>query len=1003
MAIRTYKVTLDTKNAIAPEPVYLRQGDKTGAVVIDATLMDNGAPVSLDGLTPMFKANTADGQAVIADSTGFNIVNASGGEFTYQVPNALSSVNGKIVTAYFSFSDSSGSESTFDVPFVIKSAVDINQKQAEDYITIIDGTLDSLRDQMDSLKIDFNKIINNYNMGDFYNKQETDSKDKSTLASAKSYTDDSINGVISIPETFTNLAAIKSKYPNGAHGVMVAGDNGHKYIWDGNAWADAGVYQGVGIANDSIVGKNIQDNTISVEKVDDSFVKTSVHQSLQTDMQLSTDKFSHPVDSSVNGYSYIQPEPVTGTGVLEFKSIVRNKGTYTFFTAKRDPGTKDFKIVSVENVQLQAGINSTITRLAVEGVTYYGMVINDGAPMQRIGEDYPMAFATPSALDIAPGISFTANGVGVQETEGFFAKIVNEIDLPYVSDRSNDASQFLASNVRQTFDVGSASQVASSTTVSKSQTLQGFDPDVWSFWGVRMGKYNINFDGLSTKVQLSSLNKSLNNYRFCALVRDTTSGKNSYSFVGIDPSADYSKPTTIFFHFGKIFNLADGLIFGISIVDSKNIAQNINSTGVVLTDGIDQNLYNDGSGDLTHSIYFSSEVGKTIDELAYSHLNSSSSPAHSYTGIEYELFLGKMDANYQISDPSMNAKLDSMQSSIDKLQPTAPNVSQLMFRKTKGNFDTQPNVYFSGRWFETANGITTINQGAEIDARFSGTSIAADITALATMPCLAASIDGGTFERVQMTSSGAVSIASGLDNTEHNIRLIIDGVDEHDDLWSGHKGVVFNRFIVNNDESVKTVPIKPNNRVVWFIGDSITAGINVLGKGANPSVNSATHAYAFVCSTELNVSNIRIAFGSTGVTTGGSGGVPQVSGYIDNEAAGIPDGVDDYPDVIVINHGTNDAGAGYSDFVGNYRSVLNRLNIKFPGVVIYLMKPFNGAQKYTFEAISSGYKNVVLVPSDEWNIASPNDGHPDVSNSITAGMNLAETLKKSLGTGYFFN
>lgn len=144
MAIRTYKVTLDSKNSIAPEPVFLRQGDKTGAVVIDATLMDNGAPVSLDGLTPMFKANTADGQAVIADSTGFSILDSANGEFTYQVPNALSAVPGKITTAYFSLSDSSGSESTFDVAFIIKKAVDISQAQADDYITIVDGTLQTL-------------------------------------------------------------------------------------------------------------------------------------------------------------------------------------------------------------------------------------------------------------------------------------------------------------------------------------------------------------------------------------------------------------------------------------------------------------------------------------------------------------------------------------------------------------------------------------------------------------------------------------------------------------------------------------------------------------------------------------------------------------------------------------------------------------------------------------------------------------------------------------------
>jgi len=142
MAIRTYKVTLDSKNSIAPEPVFLRQGDKTGAVVIDATLMDNGAPVSLDGLTPMFKANTADGQAVIADSTGFNIINDSGGEFTYQVPSQLGSVYGKIHIAYFSFSDSTGAQSTFNVVFVVEKAADMTQESAKDWISTLEEIIE---------------------------------------------------------------------------------------------------------------------------------------------------------------------------------------------------------------------------------------------------------------------------------------------------------------------------------------------------------------------------------------------------------------------------------------------------------------------------------------------------------------------------------------------------------------------------------------------------------------------------------------------------------------------------------------------------------------------------------------------------------------------------------------------------------------------------------------------------------------------------------------------
>lgn len=176
MAIRTYKVNLDTKNSIAPEPVFLRQGDKTGAVVIDATLMDNGSPVSLNGLTPMFKANTADGQAVIADSTGFMVTDSANGKFTYQVPNALSAIPGKITTAYFSLSDANGSESTFDVAFIIKKAVDATQAQANDYITIVDGTLKSLQAKITKLGTDAQTIIDAYNSNAFYSRNDIDAK-----------------------------------------------------------------------------------------------------------------------------------------------------------------------------------------------------------------------------------------------------------------------------------------------------------------------------------------------------------------------------------------------------------------------------------------------------------------------------------------------------------------------------------------------------------------------------------------------------------------------------------------------------------------------------------------------------------------------------------------------------------------------------------------------------------------------------------------------------------
>ncbi|WP_046039842.1 SGNH/GDSL hydrolase family protein [Lactiplantibacillus plantarum] len=67
-----------------------------------------------------------------------------------------------------------------------------------------------------------------------------------------------LSQISSVPETFTNLDAIKAKYPNGKNGLMIAAGNGHKYIWDNSTWTDAGVYQAVGIADNSILQNQIR-------------------------------------------------------------------------------------------------------------------------------------------------------------------------------------------------------------------------------------------------------------------------------------------------------------------------------------------------------------------------------------------------------------------------------------------------------------------------------------------------------------------------------------------------------------------------------------------------------------------------------------------------------------------------------------------------------------------------------------------------------------------------
>ncbi|MDT7016994.1 hypothetical protein [Latilactobacillus curvatus] len=87
-------------------------------------------------------------------------------------------------------------------------------------------------------------------------KAQSTANGKFDTSQAESY----LRSITALPETFANLDEIKNKYPSGKNGLMVAADNGHKYIWANNVWTDAGVYQSVGIA----------DGSISPAKFDDS-------------------------------------------------------------------------------------------------------------------------------------------------------------------------------------------------------------------------------------------------------------------------------------------------------------------------------------------------------------------------------------------------------------------------------------------------------------------------------------------------------------------------------------------------------------------------------------------------------------------------------------------------------------------------------------------------------------------------------------------------------------
>lgn len=168
MTIRSYDINLDSFNATIPEPIIGRQGDKNGAVTLRVSITDRGMAVDLTGQTINLIAETAKGTAIVADNLGVTLTDAVNGKFDYAIPNALWSESGKITRAYFSLNDTDGQQTTYDLIFIVKKAIDISQDKADDYITIIDGTLRDLQTKIDA-------IYKEYQNGSFYSRNEIDS------------------------------------------------------------------------------------------------------------------------------------------------------------------------------------------------------------------------------------------------------------------------------------------------------------------------------------------------------------------------------------------------------------------------------------------------------------------------------------------------------------------------------------------------------------------------------------------------------------------------------------------------------------------------------------------------------------------------------------------------------------------------------------------------------------------------------------------------------------
>ena len=308
--------------------------------------------------------------------------------------------------------------------------------------------------------------------------------------------------------------------------------------------------------------------------------------------------------------------------------------------------------------------------------------------------------------------------------------------------------------------------------------------------------------------------------------------------------------------------------------------------------------------------------------------------------------------------------------------------------------------YYMGRWFdkeiEGENHKVTLTDGAHLYFLIeNAASFDVTFTVITTgeEPYFAYSIDGGEPVRQHITEPTVTLPDTG----RHTVRLIADGMTEGEGKWDKEKGFAIKS--VTPSEGGSMVGIKPQEKVIFFYGDSITEGIRALNMNATSDGNSATNAYSWQCAEALGVTPYLVGYGASGlIMTGSFNTMLNAIDYL-SDGRPVEDGVT--PDVIVINHGTNDGGQSRKKFEEALDSTITRLQEKYPNTPIVYLIPFNQAHARVISEKLKDTANIYVVETKDWSITYTDGVHPDAAGAKAAGEQLAAALTDIFGEDFF--
>ena len=312
--------------------------------------------------------------------------------------------------------------------------------------------------------------------------------------------------------------------------------------------------------------------------------------------------------------------------------------------------------------------------------------------------------------------------------------------------------------------------------------------------------------------------------------------------------------------------------------------------------------------------------------------------------------------------------------------------------------------YFFGRWFEKeVDGIphtVTTTDGAKIYFLTEGAeSFTVNFTVITriTTPMFAVSVDGADPVRRPITEP-SVTLP---DTDRHAICLTMDGMSEAEGKWYEEIGFAVKGVTVS--EGGRLWGIRSTAPLVFFYGDSITEGINALGTAGDSQSNSATHAYPHYCAEALGVTPYYVGYGASGMVRVGWFNTMEKAIDRMSRRCRVTDSpaANQKPDLIVINHGTNDGGLLPQEFTVAARDTLMRLSEVHPNVPVVYVIPLFQSQAEAIRTLMADYPNGHVVETLGWPVAYSDGIHPTAEGAKVFGERLAAELKCIFGENHF--